>query len=743
MNALLLAEFAIPPFAIYAAAAILLIAMILGGVAVLIARFYRKVNQGQALIVNKMRNEPIVTFTGATVLPIIHRAEIMEISLKTIELERRGKEGLICMDNIRADIRVSFFVRVNKTTEDVLKVAQAIGCERASKQGTLEELFMAKFSEALKTVGKRLDFVSLYEKRDEFKDEIIKVIGQDLNGYVLEDAAIDYLEQTPLNHLDKENILDAQGIKKITELTSRQNILTNDFKQQERKAIKKQDVEAEETILELQRQQADAEAKQQREIATMIAREEAETQRVQAEERSRAELARIKAEEEIAISSENKERQVQVAEKNRERVVAVETEKVERDRALEEIGRERAVELERIAKEKEIEVQKKEIADVIRARIAVDKTVAHEEEAIKDLRATAEATRHKDVVVITAEAEAQEALVKDIKAAEAREQAAKFRAREELTIAEAKLEVADKQAQAKIRLADGVRAESAAEGLAKITVKEADAVATEKLGMAEARVVKEKLIAEAEGSEQKGLSLVRVQEAEAMAIEKKGTAEATVTREKLLAEAAGAEQKGLAGVKVDDARAQVIERTGFAEAAAIKEKLTAEATGLGEKAAAMRELDGVGREHEEYRLQLEKDKEVELAGITVRKDIAFAQAQIMREAFSKANIQIVGGDGQFFDKFVNAVSLGKSIDGAVNESETLRTALRDYLEGGKSLPTDIKDVLSNPRLDASALQRLSVAAFLGKLAAGESQDKVDALLKYAKELGIDSLSPGA
>ncbi|MEZ6187362.1 MAG: hypothetical protein R3F62_20415 [Planctomycetota bacterium] len=716
--------------------------MFLGGAAILVARFYRKVNQGQALIVNKMRGEPKVTFTGATVLPIVHRAEVMEISLKTIELERRGKEGLICKDNIRADIRVSFFVRVNKTAEDVLKVAQAIGCERASKQSTLEELFMAKFSEALKTVGKRLDFVELYEKRDEFKDEIIKVIGQDLNGYVLEDAAIDYLEQTPLEHLDKQNILDAQGIKKITELTSQQNILTNDFKQQERKAIKKQDVEAEETILELERQQADAEAKQKREITTMQARELAETQRVQAEERSRAELARLKADEEIAIGDENKRRQVEVAEKNRERVVAVEAEKVERDRALEEIGRERAVELERIAKEKELEVQKKEIADVIRARIAVDKTVAHEEEAIKDLRATADAKRQKEVIVITAEAEAQEALVKDIKKAEASEQAAKFRAKEELTIAEAKLSVADKQAQAKIRLADGVRAEAAAEGLARVTVKEADAQATEKLGMAEARVVKEKLVAEAEGHEQKGLATVRVHEAEAMAIEKKGTAEAKVTREKLVAEATGAEQKGLATVKVEEARAQAIERTGFAEAAAIKEKLSAEATGLAEKAAAMRELDGVGREHEEFRLRLDKEKEVELAGITVRKDIAFAQAQIMREAFSKANIQIVGGDGQFFDKFVNAVSLGKSIDGAIDQSSALKTVLGDYLDGSKSLPADLKDVLQNPRLDASALQRLSVAAFLGKLSqGGASQDKVQALLDYAKELGIDTLSP--
>ena len=154
--------------------------------------------QGKALIISKMRKVD-VTFTGAVVLPVLHKAEVMDISVKTIDIERTGKDGLICRDNIRADIRITFFVRVNKTVEDVIKVAQAIGTARASDQETLQELFNAKFSEALKTVGKQLDFVDLYTKRDEFRDQIIQVIGTDLNGYSLEDAAIDFLEQTPID----------------------------------------------------------------------------------------------------------------------------------------------------------------------------------------------------------------------------------------------------------------------------------------------------------------------------------------------------------------------------------------------------------------------------------------------------------------------------------------------------------------------------------------------------------------
>src|ERR1041384_7609670 len=186
-------------------AVIVLVAL---GVVFFLSRMFRKVEQGKALIVSKVRRVD-VTFTGAVVLPVLHKHETMDISVKTIEITRTGREGLICKDNIRADIRITFFVRVNKTVEDVIKVAQAIGTARASNQETLQELFSAKFSEALKTVGKQLDFVDLYTKRHDFRDQIIEVIGTDLNGYSLEDAAIDFLEQTPLTSLDPKNITDA------------------------------------------------------------------------------------------------------------------------------------------------------------------------------------------------------------------------------------------------------------------------------------------------------------------------------------------------------------------------------------------------------------------------------------------------------------------------------------------------------------------------------------------------------
>ena len=694
--------------------------------AFVVSRFYRQVDQGRALIINPFKGEPLVTFTGSIVWPIVNRAEVMDISLKTIDIDRRGKEGLICQDNIRADIKVTFFVRVNKTREDVLKVAQAIGCERASHPETLEHLFEAKFSEALKTAGKKFDFKELYTEREAIKDEVLRVIGKDLNGYMLEDCAIDFLEQTPVELLDKDNILDAEGIRKITELTSLQNVQTNEFRQNERMNITKRNVESDEAIFALERQRAEAAAKQKREIDSIQARETAEAERVKAEEYAKQQLARIKAEEEILINEQNKHRQVEVAQKNRERVVGVESERVEKDRALEAINREREVELSRIGKEKQLEGEKKAIADVVRTRIAVEKGVAEEEERIKDLRVKAEATRRKDALLITAEAQAQEKLVKDIKAAEASNEVAKFSAKEKLTLAEAELQASDMTAKAKMRLSEGVQAEQAAQGLAEARVKEADALATEKQGMAAMRVKE----AEAAVIEKQGMAQATVLKerglAEAFSTKERGLAEASATREKLLAEAAGEKEKGLAQASIGEAEAMVIQKRGEAEAVAIREKLLAEAKsieekllaearGLAEKAESMKLLQGATREHEEFRLRLQKERDVELATIQVRKDIAEAQSKVLAETMGHAKINIVGGDGQFFERFIKAISVGQSVDGALDQSETLRKAFSGYLNGEKDFSADLKEILSKPGLTSDA-QNLAMAALLHRMA---------------------------
>ena len=616
------------------------------GIFGLFKAFYKKVDQGTALIVNDMSTTPKVHFTGALIIPVLYKAEEMQISLINLEIDRRGKEGLICKDNMRADIRVNFYLRVNEKAEDVLKVAKTVGAARASDKNAVDALFNAKFSEALKTVGKRFDFVDLFEKRQEFRDAIVEVIGKDLNGYVLEDVAIDYLEQTAKASLDPSNILDAAGIRKITELTAAQNIQTNIFEQDEKLRITEKNVSAREALLAMERQQAEAEARQKREIAVINAREHAEATKVEEEQRLIFEKARLETEEQIKIREQDQLRQVEVAEQNRRRAVAIELERVERAAQMEKVTTDKEVQLQGVERDKAVEAGKMEVANTIRERTLVEQTVAVAQEKIKETREVSEADRAKQVTVLNAEADAQQVLVKEVKAAEAAETAAKHRANEMTLLAEAELIAAGKQADAKKMLADGVRAERAAPGLAEAQVQEATAAAIEKVGVAEARVI----------------------EAKADANYKQGNADARVLAEKLEAEASGAGKMG-------QAKADATKAMGEAEADAIGRKMTAEAEGLTGKFEAMGKMSPDARAHEEFRMQLEAALKQALASLDAGKDVSRENAEVLATALQNANIELIGGDGGVFDALTKGVSIGKALDGITGQSQVLQQLL--------------------------------------------------------------------
>lgn len=662
----------------YITIAILVIVFI--GLIFWILSMYKKTVQGVVLLRTGYGGAKVF-FNAGVVIPVIHRLEYMDISVKKLEIAREGKDGLICKDNMRADIQVAFFVRVNKSVEDIINVGQTIGCQKASDIMTLRELFEAKFSEALKTVGKKFEFIELYEARSEFRQEILNVIGTDLNGYTLDDCAIDYLEQTKIEFLNKDNILDAEGIKKITELTATQNIKANLVRRDEEKTLKKQDVEAREAILELEKQLAEKEESQRREIENIKSRENAEILKVAEEERLKSETVRIATEETLQIQEENKQRQVVIATKNKERAELVETERVQKDRMLEATERERVVALADIEKDKAVEVEKRNIQDVIRERLAKEKTVVEEQESIKDVEALKGAEREKQVQIIVASREAEENLITMTRAAEARKQSAEKDAQKYVIEAQAKRDAAEKEAEARKIIADAQAKEEATVGLSEAQVMHAKAEANERQGIVEANIIQKK--------------------AEAKKVE------------------------------------------GLAEADVIKEKALAEAVGITEKAEAMKKLNDASKDHEEFRLKLAKEKEVELAQIAVQKDIADAQARVLGEAFKSANIDIVGGENTFFDNVVRQISAGKGIDKFIQHSENAQLVKESLMskDGEDNLIGKVMSMVEKYNVSSEDIKNISIASLIFKLkgvADDSEQGLLNKALDMAKHLGIQN-----
>ncbi|MEP0439592.1 MAG: flotillin family protein, partial [Nonlabens ulvanivorans] len=306
--------------------------------------------------------------------------------------------------------------------------------------------------------------------------------------------------------------------------------------------------------------------------------------------------------------------------------------------------------------------------------------------------------RAKQVAITNAEAKAQDDLIKVTKAAEASKQAAVQKAEEINIEALAHKEASEKEADARKILAEAQAKEEATVGLSEAQVMHAKAEASERQGIVDALIIQKK--AEAEAS-------------------------------------------GIA------AKAEAKRKDGLAEAEVIKEKALADAAGIEEKAEAMKKLDGVGKEHEEFKLRLDKELQVDLAQINIQKDIADAQAQVIGDALKAAKIDIVGGETMFFEQIIGQITKAKGYDRLVNHSETV-SEVKDAILGSDdvkgNLLDKVKDFADKYNISSEDIKNLSIANILnnlhGKSNDGDEKNMLSNLMNMAKGMGLSGKKLG-
>lgn len=121
-----------------------------------------------------------------------------------------------------------------------------------------------------------------------------------------------------------------------------------------------------------------------------------------------------------------------------------------------------------------------------------------------------------------------------------------------------------------------------------------------------------------------------------------------------------------------------------------------------------------------------------MAAINVQRYIAEAQSNIVAEALKSANIEIVGGENDFFEKVVKAVSVGRSVDRMVGNSTTLTDIKESFFNGDPDrFRTQLKQWIKDFGISSEDVKNLTIAALLGKLMASTSDLSVQSLLKSA------------
>ena len=706
----------------------------------------------------------VISDTWIVGIPLLTTYKKMDISVKKLDIERKGHDGLICEDNIRADIEVAFYIKVNypkvdygdidpnsaagqaladramknkNRFDDIRKVAQTVGCDRASDVDKLKELFEAKFSEALKTAGKLMEFQKLYTDRIRFREEIKQVIGHDLNGYALEDVAIDYLEQTPVETLNENNVLDAEGIKKITDMTAGQQEITNRRENDKKVLINEQNKKALEDVtdrdkkaeIEIRGFEVEADKAKRALDKDNLEDEAVRTREVEianSDNKRVTELQVAENDEKIGIAKRDKERAIK---KNHEdnRAIEVSAEfgveqsikREEQNTILAEeesslLRREKVQVQEQLVKSKVIEESKK-VAESDAQYKGLQREVTIADQLIKDEEADRQADRKKRVEIIKATTEAEASQVEREVAAEATRNA------------EQKL--ADLAKYKEVVAADAAKEASEREAAKKLILADADAKASEKINRA--------MQQEAEGT-------AAMQAAP-------GVAEANVMKamaESKIADAGAEEALGLAEASVI---AKQGEAAGLAKAAegkgegeAVRAVKLAEAEGKTEMAKAIELFNKASQDHEEFRLQLSKDRDVDLAEIQITKDVAEAQARVVGEALKSANIDIVGGENDFFEKVVKSVIQGRSVDRLMNNSQTLSDVKNTFFTGDPDhFKGQLRTWIQDLGVSSEDVKNLTVAALLTKLMSkaddGGTKSLIRQAAKAAKETGITDI----
>ena len=293
------------------------------GVAVTLMSFYRRTSADVAFVRTGAGGSVVVLDGGIRVVPFLHK--VLEINLRTMKLgvNPRGQNALITRDNLRANVLAQFYIRVQADTEHILNAARSLGENSVNAAETVEALVSEKLVSALRAIASQMDLFEIHTKRDEFAEKVKEHVKSDLeaNGLLLESVTISELDQTDPGELSDNNVFDAQGKRKITEITAAAAVERNNLERQAEYARKLKDVETRQQILGLKRQQAESESQQATEIAKVRADRDREAQEAVITQQRQVELAKIEKDKQIQGQEIARQQAIEVARTQQEQAV--------------------------------------------------------------------------------------------------------------------------------------------------------------------------------------------------------------------------------------------------------------------------------------------------------------------------------------------------------------------------------------------------------------------------------------
>jgi len=444
-----------------------------------ISKLYRKASANMAFVRTGMGGAKPIKDGGTLVIPVVH--QVIPVSLETMRLnvERRGPHALITKDNLRVDLSAEFYIKVQANTDDIIQAARSLG-GRNVQPDMVSELVQEKLVSALRTVAATKELVELHAKRDEFANAVQAICTHDLasNGLTLESVTISSLDQTDPTQLQERNVFDAQGLRKIAEITQKARVERNEIERESEQHVVTKNVSTRKKVLELERDQAEFEADQKMKVANVRAareREIAEFKISQDESIARRDIEKMKQIETTEVERTLFVEQAQIAKK-----IALVVKQREQETA--EIMKRQTVEVADRAKEVAIAEKEQERAAAQAAMLTAESEREAAKQKVMTVTVTSEASREAEKKLIAAKQLIMENKIRE-------ETEADVLAYMKVKEAEGERKAADLQYEARLRLAEGESQANVkrAEGEKALKMVEVN-VEREKVNVEQARV---------------------------------------------------------------------------------------------------------------------------------------------------------------------------------------------------------------------------------------------------------------
>jgi uncharacterized membrane protein YqiK len=270
-----------------------------------------------------MKKKSVILYGGCIVLPGFHQLTRVPLREISIDVERTGKLAVRTKDYLRADIRVTFYVCINASEEDVLTAAA-----RLSQNGnriTPEDIKNAlekRADDAIRAAAKTKDIAEIDSDKLGFAQEVLNLVEPDLKkvGLTLNNIAISEILESVT--YDPDSFFDAQGVRLRTEIIQRSIQQKREVELSTQVAIEQKELDAQKRSLQIAQEQESAKLGQRLQVEALKAQREREIQ--EAKDKEAAAIQRSKILQEKLVEEEEIRRKLSLQQSQIEADIALE-----------------------------------------------------------------------------------------------------------------------------------------------------------------------------------------------------------------------------------------------------------------------------------------------------------------------------------------------------------------------------------------------------------------------------------